>query len=139
MAVHLDLPMCREAALGAAGRLGSLLRRRSDPGEGNTAAPSTVARDTDEGSRSGGIGRCAPICRQLSKMRPIRRSKMRSTVCCGLVCRVLGSDAGQGVDSAVAQPVAGAFQREDIEMVDDTVDHRAEALPGLTSTGGRAL
>ena len=41
-------------------------------------------------------------CRQRSNMRPIRRSKTRPPVCRVLVCRVLGSDAGQGVDPAVA-------------------------------------
>jgi len=41
-----------------------------------------------------------------------------------LVCRVLGSDAGQGVVAAVAEPVAGALQREDVGVVDDAVDHR---------------
>ena len=41
-----------------------------------------------------------------------------------LVCRVLGSDAGQGVDAAVAEPVAGAFEGEDVGVVDDAVDHR---------------
>ena len=41
-------------------------------------------------------------CRQRSNMRPIRRSKTRPPVRRVLVCRVLGSDAGQGVDPAVA-------------------------------------
>ena len=41
-----------------------------------------------------------------------------------LVCRVLGSDAWEGVDAAVAEPVAGALQREDVGVVDDAVDHR---------------
>jgi hypothetical protein len=41
-------------------------------------------------------------CRQRSKMRPMRRSKTRPPVRRFLVCRVLGSDAGQGVDPAVA-------------------------------------
>ena len=41
-----------------------------------------------------------------------------------LVCRVLGSDAGQGVDAAVAESVAGAFEGQDIRVVDDAVDHR---------------
>jgi hypothetical protein len=40
-----------------------------------------------------------------------------------LVCRVLGSDAGQGVDAAVAEPVAGAFEGEHVGVVDDAVDH----------------
>jgi hypothetical protein len=35
-----------------------------------------------------------------------------------------GADAGQCVDAAVAEPVAGAFQREDVGVVDDPVDHR---------------
>ena len=35
-----------------------------------------------------------------------------------------GSDAGQGVNAAVAEPVAGALQRENISVVDDAVDHR---------------
>ncbi len=43
-----------------------------------------------------------PLCRQRSKMRPIRRSKTRPPVRWFLVCRVLGSDAGQGIDAAVA-------------------------------------
>ena len=34
-----------------------------------------------------------------------------------LVCRVLGSDAGQGVDAAVAEAVAGAFEGEDVGVV----------------------
>jgi hypothetical protein len=36
----------------------------------------------------------------------------------------LGSDAGQGVDPAVAESVAGAFQGEYVGVVDDPVDHR---------------
>ena len=40
-----------------------------------------------------------------------------------LVCLVLGSDAGQAVDAAVAKPVAGAFEGEDVGVVDDAVDH----------------
>ena len=47
-----------------------------------------------------------------------------ATGSCCLVCRVLGLDAGQGVDSAVAEAVAGAFEGEDIGVVDDAVDHR---------------
>jgi hypothetical protein len=35
----------------------------------------------------------------------------------------LGSDAGQGVDAAVAEVVAGAFEGEDVGVVDDAVDH----------------
>ena len=34
-----------------------------------------------------------------------------------------GSDAGEGVDAAVAEPVAGAFEGEDVGVVDDAVDH----------------
>ena len=40
-----------------------------------------------------------------------------------LVCLVLGSDAGEAVDAAPAESVAGAFQREDVGVVDDAVDH----------------
>ena len=36
-----------------------------------------------------------------------------------LVCLVLGFDAGEAVDAAVAKPVAGAFETEDVGMVDD--------------------
>src|SRR3954467_5895981 len=50
------------------------------------------------------------LCRRRSKMRPVRRSKTRPPVARFLVCRVLGSDAGQGVDAAVAEPVAGALE-----------------------------
>ena len=35
-----------------------------------------------------------------------------------------GPDAGQGVDAAVAEPVAGAFGGEDVGVVNDPVDHR---------------
>jgi hypothetical protein len=42
------------------------------------------------------------LCRQRSKTGPIRRSKTGPPVRRFLVCRVLGSDAGQGVDAAVA-------------------------------------
>jgi hypothetical protein len=35
-----------------------------------------------------------------------------------------GSDAGEGVDAAVAESVAGAFEGEDVGVVDDPVDHR---------------
>ena len=41
-------------------------------------------------------------CRQRLKVRPMRRSETRPPVCCVSVCRVLGSDAGQGVYPAVA-------------------------------------
>ena len=34
------------------------------------------------------------------------------------------SDAGQGVDASVAEPVAGALQSEDVGVVNDAVDHR---------------
>lgn len=47
-------------------------------------------------------------------MPPVRR---------GLVCRVLGFDSGQGVEASVAEPVDGAFQVEDVGVVDDAVDH----------------
>lgn len=46
--------------------------------------------------------RRAECCRRRSKTRPFRRSKTRPPVRRVLVCRVLGSDAGQGVDPAVA-------------------------------------
>jgi hypothetical protein len=41
-------------------------------------------------------------CRQRSNLGPMRRSNTRPLVPWFLVCRVLGSDAGQGVDPAVA-------------------------------------
>ncbi len=41
-----------------------------------------------------------------------------------LVCRVLGSGGGQGVDSGVAEPVAAALEGDDFGVVDDAVDHR---------------
>jgi hypothetical protein len=49
-----------------------------------------------------------------------------------LVCLVLGFDAGQAVDVAAAEPVAGAFEGEDVGVVDDPVDHRGggAASPG---------
>ncbi len=40
-----------------------------------------------------------------------------------LVCLILGFDAGQAVDAAAAEPVAGAFEGEDVGVVDDPVDH----------------
>ena len=40
------------------------------------------------------------------------------------VCRILGSDAGEAVDAASAESVAGAFQGEDVGVVNDAVDHR---------------
>jgi hypothetical protein len=36
----------------------------------------------------------------------------------------LRSDAGKGVDAAVAEPVAGALEGQDVGVVDDAVDHR---------------
>jgi hypothetical protein len=36
---------------------------------------------------------------------------------------LLGFDAGQGVDAAVAESVAGAFEGDDVGVVDDAVDH----------------
>lgn len=41
----------------------------------------------------------------------------------GLVCRVLGSDAGETVDPSAAESVTGAFEGEDAGVVDDSVDH----------------
>ena len=41
-----------------------------------------------------------------------------------LVCLVLGPDAEEAVDAAVAKPVAGAFESENVGVVDDPVDHR---------------
>ena len=40
------------------------------------------------------------------------------------VCLVLRSDAGEAVDAAAAESVAGAFEGEDVGVVDDAVDHR---------------
>ena len=40
-----------------------------------------------------------------------------------LVCLVLGFDAGEAVDAASAEPVAGSFEGEDVGVVDDAVDH----------------
>ena len=40
-----------------------------------------------------------------------------------LVCLVLGFDAGQAVDAASAEPVAGAFEGENVGVVNDAVDH----------------
>lgn len=37
---------------------------------------------------------------------------------------MFGFDAGQGVDASVAQAVAGAFEGDDVGVVDDAVDHR---------------
>ena len=45
-----------------------------------------------------------------------------------LVCRVLASDAGQGVDVAVAEAVAGALEVEDVGVVDDAVVHVGDGL-----------
>lgn len=36
----------------------------------------------------------------------------------------MGPDAGQAVDAAAAEPAVDAFQREDVGVVDDPVDHR---------------
>ena len=41
-----------------------------------------------------------------------------------LVCLVFGSYAGEAVDAASAEPVAGAFEGQDVGVVDDAVDHR---------------
>jgi len=51
-----------------------------------------------------------------------------------LVCLVLGFDAGEAVDAAVAEPVAGAFEGEDVGVVDDAVDHGGG--DGLVSEDG---
>lgn len=40
-----------------------------------------------------------------------------------LVCLILGSDAGEAVDAASAEPVAGTFKGQDVGVVDDAVDH----------------
>ena len=37
---------------------------------------------------------------------------------------MFGFDAGQGFHAAVAQPVGGAFEGDDVGVVDDAVDHR---------------
>ena len=52
--------------------------------------------------RRHGAGEPVGHCRQRSKLGPIRRSKTRPPVRRVLVCRLLGLDAGQGIDSAVA-------------------------------------
>ncbi len=41
-----------------------------------------------------------------------------------LLCRVVCSGRGQGVDSGVLEAVAGAFEGQDVGVVDDAVDHR---------------
>lgn len=41
-----------------------------------------------------------------------------------LVCRILGSDAGEAVDASSAEPIAGALEGEDVGVVNDAVDHR---------------
>ena len=52
-----------------------------------------------------------------------------------LVRRILGSDARQTVDAAAAEPVTGAFHREDVGMVNDAVDHRGgDGLPEVEGT-----
>jgi hypothetical protein len=35
-----------------------------------------------------------------------------------------GADAGEAVDASSAESVAGAFEGEDVGVVDDAVDHR---------------
>ena len=40
-----------------------------------------------------------------------------------LVCLVLSSDARKAVDAPSAEAVAGAFEGEDVGVVDDAVDH----------------
>ena len=45
-----------------------------------------------------------------------------------LVCRVLGSDAGQNVDAAVAEALAGDSEGADVGVVDDAVDHGAATV-----------
>ena len=40
-----------------------------------------------------------------------------------LVCRFLGSGAGEAVDAASAELVGGAVPREDVGVVDEPVDH----------------
>lgn len=37
---------------------------------------------------------------------------------------MLGFDAGKGVDASVAEAVGGAFEGDDVRVVDDAVDHR---------------
>ena len=49
-------------------------------------------------------------------------------VCLG--CLVLCSEAGQAVDAAAAESVAGAFEGEDVGVVDDAVDHGSGEGPG---------
>ena len=56
---------------------------------------------------------------------PPKRPKVRGVVDCrglrgGLVGA--GADAGEGVDAAVAEPVAGALDGEDLGVVNDAVD-----------------
>ena len=45
--------------------------------------------------------------------------------CVSLCLVVVGGDAGagQGVDASAAEPVAGAFEGQDVGVVDDAVDH----------------
>jgi hypothetical protein len=40
------------------------------------------------------------------------------------LCRVVCPCGGQGVDSGVFEAVAGAFEGQDLGVVDDAVDHR---------------
>ena len=55
-----------------------------------------------------------------------------------LVCLVLGFDAGEAVDAASAEPVAGAFEGEDVGMVDDPVDHGGHRYRPIASFTHRA-
>ena len=41
-----------------------------------------------------------------------------------LLCRVVCSGGGQGVDSGVFEAVAGSFEGQDFGVVHDAVDHR---------------
>ena len=51
-----------------------------------------------------------------------------------LVCLVLGFDAGEAVDAAVAEPVAGAFEGEDVGVVDGlTVVVTPSMVPWLST------
>ena len=57
---------------------------------------------------------------------PVSKSEQFDVSLGMLVVGVAGgrADAGEGVDAAVAEPVAGAFEGEDVGVVDDPVDHR---------------
>ena len=49
-----------------------------------------------------------------------------------------GSDAGECVDASVAEPVAGAFEGEDVGVVNDAVDHcGGDGLIAEHTTPGR--